>query len=921
MSLKNINNEEYLNKLAKDNIFEYKNELYSNENRKKIRDFLSNLYLSLNKKEELLFIEKIEININSNLVLEKELYYKPDNYYVPRHDNLILISEIIKKINNSEFSSNILLQDFKPECIIHVKQKLDSLINVYKLSFIEYLDYFKLLLKNNTNNKNTKIKSDISTNKRNSNLINNFEFINISEEKLLSPSLEEGKTTLIYMWSCHSVLSAKHLKYLFEMYEKNQNSWESYLRVILVNIDTTNHIEDAYKFLYKNFNSSKININNVEINNSSKNYVNNKTLNNPSIKSNYSNFIKKYFQLYYLPYDSSNNHPIIKTIDKHGYPMCVIINSELIVDRICSLFELNLLTLVEETKYKKAALINCNFSNIINFREEDKLNLDIIIKELPKKLEEFKTNNMFQVPHLLNINFVVKNTYSPLNYLTNVNKNNASNVNNITTISNDSNNLKSKKNSFAFNSIKQKLNARNIIANPNNYINNNNNIDNNIYSNSNLSNINNILVNDKSNLGINPLRHNQSNYTKHTTQNQFYINNSDANNIKILSDITPKFIEVELDYMCHSIDDNSVLDLFKGLNSVYNLFIKKNLILTKEAKYNIMCSKCNCELILKIGLNSNEYFNKNINNNSCVLKSDNNNYSMLNMDLKHRCKTDIYPKNRQDLAYNITNKNIKIINSNSIIDINTNSNNELKQSNFDMNNASYINTNNKEFIQNNLDDNFKNSFNKGLYNDKNCNSMLKINSKNNNIIHNVNNINDIDNEYIEEEEDLSSTENDKNYYYKNQYYCIFCDKSYCENCANEVTDIYNKPYKVHNHFLLLLTDKNKGFAELILESNFLNKYGDEYKYFKSNNISKITEGSNKHFYSKCDSCKISPIMHIRWKCCNCIFRNVCDNCFSFLSSNNDNTDLSYEVRHNLKSLNCDLDTHVFMKIIYDGYYY
>lgn len=163
-------------------MIEYKNLLQSKENRTLIRNFLNDVYI-LSKGSGLKFIEKTEYNIDQFLNLNKEVYFIPEGNFSSKTENIYFIEEVKNKIKNSIFSTNELIENFKLEISLNVGQKFEAISDLYKF--------------------------------------------NIESHQTINLKMEEGKTSLIYIWSYHSSLSKKHLLYLNNCYEKNQRNWEA----------------------------------------------------------------------------------------------------------------------------------------------------------------------------------------------------------------------------------------------------------------------------------------------------------------------------------------------------------------------------------------------------------------------------------------------------------------------------------------------------------------------------------------------------------------------------------------------------------------------------------------------------------------------------------------------------------------------
>ena len=624
---------------------------------------------------------------------------------------MFFVSEVKNKIKSSQHATNELLEEFNPECLLQQGQKLEGITDLFKFSYDSH-----------------------QTN---------------------TLKMEEGKSTLIYLWSVHSILSKKHLKYLNESFEKNQRSWEAHLRIILINIDCYRDKEKAIEF----FKQLKI---------------------------------TKLSNLFYLPFDENQEHPFIKTVLKYGYPMTAVINCDLLVDSLSSFFDVNLETIVDESKNRKIVPTQSTFSGD-GLREEDKQILKNMVKDLPKRLEIIKSHSSVQVPHLFNVTLRIKRVYSAGKFnITNPKFNNSSQQY-LLTPSSDSNNFKNTKNHLG----KQKSNVKSSIMNP-------------INQNSNLQ-----LLTE--NLGVNPIKQG----SKHPTQS--YSLNQGEKPI-----YTPKAYYVELDYMCHSIDDEVVLELFKNIQKIYGCSIRKNHVNTFEFLYGMSCAICSKSL-------------------AYTIYSENNNQN--NIEVHREDTLDIVIEKEDDIVQSrkATETNKRIISSP----------NEEKSPQL-----------------------------------------------NKNVLNLINNNFTLENKHT----------------YDNQYYCPICNIHFCIDCAQSVSDIVNRPSKVHKHFLVYLHKNNKYYCNFVLENNSLNSYSDDFKYFSFNHFQKDLKYNKTHHNTKCDGCKVVPIKNIRWKCCNCVYKNLCDKCYAF-GLLEDKSEFSFEVKENLNKLGCDPEEHVFMKIVFDGYFY
>ena len=163
-------------------------ELPSREELRECRQFINDLFVS-NSGEGMKFIERIlyklepktsNFEIQRHFLAEEAFGYKLGN----------LVKSINQKIRESKWASNNLMRYFKPESVIQVGQKLDSLNDLEKLNVI---------------GKNHKI------------------------------NIEEGKIYLIYIWSFYKSICKKQLSWLNSLYQKK--NWENSASFITINID------------------------------------------------------------------------------------------------------------------------------------------------------------------------------------------------------------------------------------------------------------------------------------------------------------------------------------------------------------------------------------------------------------------------------------------------------------------------------------------------------------------------------------------------------------------------------------------------------------------------------------------------------------------------------------------------------------
>ena len=123
---------------------------------------------------------------------------------------------------------------------------------------------------------------------------------------------------------------------------------------------------------------------------------------------------------------------------------------------------------------------------------------------------------------------------------------------------------------------------------------------------------------------------------------------------------------------------------------------------------------------------------------------------------------------------------------------------------------------------------------------------------------------------------------------------------------------------IHKHFLLYISTENRIFSKFILLYNIKTNHDLDFKYFYENSKTEKLIEIASHYMVKCDGCLQFPIRPIRWKCCNCVSKNICDKCRSkILTRENGYEDLLWNLHHG----GCDPIQHVFMKILFDCFAY
>lgn len=172
----------------------------------------------------------------------------------------------------------------------------------------------------------------------------------------------------------------------------------------------------------------------------------------------------------------------------------------------------------------------------------------------------------------------------------------------------------------------------------------------------------------------------------------------------------------------------------------------------------------------------------------------------------------------------------------------------------------------------------------------------------------------ISNSFDQDEEDEGSF-NTSNYY--SYYYCYKCNENYCFKCGNLMTDLQSIS-RLHNHFLFYITTHNRIYSKYILLYNIETEHEQDFRYFFENAKTEKFNEIACHYMVKCDACLQFPIKTTRWKCCNCVSKNLCDKCKIKLETKSEGYEDSL---WNLHHVGCDPIQHVFMKIIFDCFVY
>jgi len=151
---------------------------------------------------------------------------------------------------------------------------------------------------------------------------------------------------------------------------------------------------------------------------------------------------------------------------------------------------------------------------------------------------------------------------------------------------------------------------------------------------------------------------------------------------------------------------------------------------------------------------------------------------------------------------------------------------------------------------------------------------------------------------------------------KNHYYCQICELYWCLRCGNALSNM-ERPELLHKHFLFYLRPSNNYFSKYVLEYNQELDNDKDFKYFSDNIVSKeFVKLNRSHYHTKCDGCLIFPIKTVRWRCLNCIFKNLCNDCMTTCENH---LTFSDEITQRLRLVGCDPLEHVFQKIVFDGF--
>lgn len=480
--------------------------------KKECREFLNEIFMSLGL-EKIRIIEKRIFYLTKNLQFFKEFHFLSQQALNYKQEKLIPI--IQEKIKNSKWANHDLLRYFSPICHIQVGHKLESIPDIEKIS---------------------------------------------GEKEIRQYNLEEGKVCLIYIWSYFKSICKKQLRYLNELFEKN--NWEGNVKFLTINSDASR--ENSLKFL-KQLNLTKM-------------------------------------DHFYVDVKKHSEHPIIKIGELHGYSSCILINNDNVIDSCGTLYEIDLekrinlmlernlansgtmviphsIDLSEKTLLKKMI---ANFEAFTQFHNS--LNLNSRLSEEFAGID-FAENHYFHSPKDSNMNLKsMKDSFKNMNSnntcSNSFNNNNDNNINDINYFYNEhlNNSYKEIKNQNA-GKFENKLSNKNK--------NKNNNLPElgaeapficNIKSYKNK--LSKTLSVDLINISAPHLCE-----AKIILNKIFPTGNMQKNNSNSL-------YSGEIEYQCHQNDEQEVLKLLHGIENIKNLKFTKNIIETVEFFYGENCSSC-----------------------------------------------------------------------------------------------------------------------------------------------------------------------------------------------------------------------------------------------------------------------------------------------------------------------------------------
>ena len=132
-----------------------------------LNDLLTNSGIVIDKHEKFVFSKNIDYIITKDLELKKEVNFLLQRKFLIKNE--IVVNEMINKLNSSEWKDHDLVQNFKPEIGIQVKQRYEPINEIEKLN---------------------------------------------GEKGAKTYTIDEGHISLIFVWSIYSQICKKQLKHI-----------------------------------------------------------------------------------------------------------------------------------------------------------------------------------------------------------------------------------------------------------------------------------------------------------------------------------------------------------------------------------------------------------------------------------------------------------------------------------------------------------------------------------------------------------------------------------------------------------------------------------------------------------------------------------------------------------------------------------
>ena len=488
------------------------------EEKKECREFLNEIFMSLGL-EKIRIIEKRIFYLTKNLQFFKEFYFLSQQALNYKQEKLI--PKIQEKIKNSKWANHDLLRNFSPICHIQVGHKLESIPDIEKIN---------------------------------------------GEKEIRQYNLEEGKVCLIYIWSYYKSICKKQLRYLNELFEKN--NWEGNVKFFTLNSDANR--ENSLKFI-RQLNLTKM-------------------------------------EHFYIDIKKHPEHPIIKIGELHGYSSCILINNDNIIDSCGTLYEIDLekrinlmlernlsnsgtMVIPHSIDKSEKTLLKKMIANFEAFTIFHNSSQNSVFNEDFGGIESIE-HQFFQSAKISSQNLAFKSSNSFRN-----NNNHNTNDNNNSFANNCSYNnelINNNNNSIILNNANREIKSQNT-AKPEGRIYNSN------------KNINNIPSSGAEAPFICDIKNYKKKLSKTLSLDLINIMAPHLCEAKIvLNKIFPTGImqknnsnslySGEIDYKCHINDENQVLKLLRGIENIKNLQFTKNIIETVEFFYGESCCSCNAPL-------------------------------------------------------------------------------------------------------------------------------------------------------------------------------------------------------------------------------------------------------------------------------------------------------------------------------------